>query len=370
MNNIFITGGTGFLGAELIKELMTGTEDSVFALVRGASVKEAEERLFSLLEDTFAPGKFTGDIKNRIKVFVGDITSEKFGLNEDGFSYLVDNTDIVFSNAAVTELTFSLDEIRRVNVDGTNNVLHFSLLCAKKGRLKKVNHISTAYIVGTKLCKFKESDFNVNQQFNNTYEQSKYEAEELACEYRRKGLDVDIFRPGIILGRHSDGRTTNFKMFYQPLHFFSLELFEKIPAAKDSQPNLINVDTVAKLVPLITRSSEMKNMNYHIVSPESPSLGEVLSTASEYFGFKLPKYSKKEGINICEEYSPVNRIMIEPFIPYLNFYTTFEMTNTLKAIESLDFNFPKFDKENLFRLYEFCDNTGFIRRKNKNVTIR
>jgi len=40
----------------------------------------------------------------------------------------------------------------------------------------------------------------------------------------KKGLDIDIFRPSIILGRHKDGRTTNFKMFYQLLHFFAMEL--------------------------------------------------------------------------------------------------------------------------------------------------
>ena len=76
--------------------------------------------------------------------------------------------------AAITDLNWPLEEVRNINVHGTKSVLDFAVLCKKDGSLKKVNHISTVYVVGAKRCKFKESDLDVSQKFNNTYEQTKY----------------------------------------------------------------------------------------------------------------------------------------------------------------------------------------------------
>lgn len=369
MNNIFITGGTGFLGAEIIKELLLSSNDKIFALVRGDCQKEAEQRMFRMLKKAFSFYKLDSELKSRVKILVGDITKKDFGLSKAEISSLSEKIDVIFNNAAVTELVLPLKEIRKINVEGTKKVLDFALLCNQNGKIKKIYHTSTAYIVGTRVCSFKEEDLDVGQNFNNTYEQSKFEAEKLIYSYREKGLNIDIFRPGIILGRHSDGMTTNFKMFYQPLRFFSMEFVTRIPSFEGSKPNLINVDIVAKAIVLISGSSKADNMNFHIVSSNYPTLLEILESASCFFGFKLPKFVDKKEIDIYTEYSPANRIMIEPFIPYLNYKTTFKMDNTLREVDGKDFTFPDFNKENLLRLYEYCHKTGFIKRK-KNVVVK
>ena len=43
MNNIFVTGGTGLLGAELIKCILTDTDDMVYTLVRAEDKAQATD---------------------------------------------------------------------------------------------------------------------------------------------------------------------------------------------------------------------------------------------------------------------------------------------------------------------------------------
>ena len=84
----------------------------------------------------------------------------------------------------------------------------------QKGKLKKVNHISTAYICGDYKGAFKEEDLDVGQKFNSTYEQSKFEAEKLVEKYRKGGLWIDVFRPPIIIGESNTGKILQFRNIY------------------------------------------------------------------------------------------------------------------------------------------------------------
>ena len=369
MRNILMTGGSGFLGSELMAQILSSSDDIVYALVRGKSVADAQKRLEAVL-NALVDNRQYSKMASRIRVVVGDVTRKGLGMDERALNRVTELVDVIYHSAAVTELNLPLTAARKANVDGTKNVLDMALRCKKNGKLKKVNHISTAYIVGSKVCVFRENDFDIGQKFNNTYEQSKFEAENIVRQYREKGLDIDIFRPSIILGRYADGKTANFKMFYQPLHFFSLDLFNRIPASNDSSANLINVDIAAKVIHLISGTSKENNMTYHVVSPRAPTLDYVLTTASDYFGFKKPELVPPDKINIKEEYSPVRRHMIEPYLPYFNYAATFALDNVSKADNIKGFTFPEFDESNLIRLYEYCAKSGFIKRKMESAIIR
>ncbi len=369
MSNIFITGATGFLGSELINQILTSSDDTIYALVRGEDATKAKQRLISKLEKVFDHGQLNGEERARIEICVGDITQKNLGFNKNVLHSLIDKIDIIYHMAAITDLNWTLKKVRNVNAHGTKNVLDFALLCKKKGSLKKINHISTAYVMGIGQARFKENDLEVGQEFNNTYEQSKYEAEQIVSQYRDKELDIDIFRPSIILGRHKDGKTTKFKMLYQPLHFFSLELFNKIPLTTSGKTYLVNVDIAAKAIFLINKLSKTKNMNYHIVSPDAPTFSFILDMASEYFGFRKLEFVSTEKLDLHEEYSPARRKMIEPYMPYFNCLTELPIKNTLAGLRESNLRFPKFDEENFIRLFKYCNTCGFIKRKRKNVVI-
>lgn len=370
MNNIFVTGATGFLGSLLIDEILSSSEDKIHILVRDRRDSLGKERMIATLLKLCGEGKFHETAKNRIYAHKGDITKKNLGLEGRDFKELIGKIDVIYHCAATTFLNLPLSKARRFNLMGAANLFDFALQCKEKGRLKKVNHVSTAYVAGNSQDIFKESNLDVGQRFNNTYEQSKYEAEKLVHEYRQKGLNVDIFRPSILLGRYADGRTQNFKMFYQPLHFFALEIFEKIPAMAHSKANIINIDVAARAIVLISRLTDKKNMTYHIVSPDCPTFECVLNVASDFFGFRKPELVKPEEIKMADEYSFVQGRMITPYVPYFSHLAKFDMENVEDCLKNTDFKFPKFDEANLMRLFEYCDRTGFIKRKINDAVIR
>ena len=139
MGNVFITGATGFLGSTLIKEILTSSTDTIYALVREKKGAVLRERLISLLKDLFHPESIDTEIADRIVAYAGDITKKNFGLSKNELNSLINNLDVIYHTAALTDLNLPLKHVRSVNVNGTRHVLDFALLCKNKGRLKKVN---------------------------------------------------------------------------------------------------------------------------------------------------------------------------------------------------------------------------------------
>ena len=81
--------------------------------------------------------------------------------------------------------------------------------------LRRIVHVSTAYVSGRHAGEFGEGDLEVGQEFRNTYECSKYEAERLL---RGVGeLPLAIARPSIVVGHSASGWTSAFNVLYWPM---------------------------------------------------------------------------------------------------------------------------------------------------------
>ena len=180
--SILLTGATGFLGSHLLRTLIL-SENKVYVLVRSAKNKTATQRIIESLKfwDDNIPDNY---LKN-ISVIEGDITNNNLGLKETKtIDELCNETEIIIHSAAMTDLMTPLEIIRKYNVEGTKNILKLALKCKN---IRKLCHISTSYVVGKKDgIVFDENMLDVGQEFNNTYEQTKFEAEVLCHEYMKK----------------------------------------------------------------------------------------------------------------------------------------------------------------------------------------
>src|SRR5260370_16548620 len=87
---IFVTGSTGYLGSYLVAGLLRDHRDALNLLVRANSEQEARERLWQSLQLHFEFPEFFDHINSRVRIFRGDLTSERFGLAEDNYGALVD----------------------------------------------------------------------------------------------------------------------------------------------------------------------------------------------------------------------------------------------------------------------------------------
>lgn len=169
--NIFVTGGTGFLGRNLIRSLDTGG-NRILVLVRSAS-EVMRGRGITLVQ--------------------GDVC------RPESFSHQLAPCDLVFHCAGFVSFRVKdFEEAFRVNVKGTANVLE----AAYRGGVRKVVHLSACAVLGTSRSPQVLIDENSGPIIgnNNVYAYTKSLAEKEVQRYVEKGLDVSIANIATVYG--------------------------------------------------------------------------------------------------------------------------------------------------------------------------
>ena len=191
-NHWLVTGATGFLGAELLYQLLITTQDRVTCLVRGDSDQAAYMRILSILK------KFQvvqSDINQRVSVVAGDVAINQFGLSDKVWRQLCQQITGVVNAAANVNLILPYEAVKPTCLNGVSNVIKFALSESKK----PLYHISTNGI-------FSSNSKNVHERTPESescagqgsgYGQAKWAAEKLITLAQKEfGLEVNIFRPG------------------------------------------------------------------------------------------------------------------------------------------------------------------------------
>src|ERR671915_1764913 len=221
MGAVLLTGATGFVGKEILDRLLSRGR-RVYALVRAENDDAAAHRLSR---------------HANLTPVAGDIEEPGRGLTPD----LTEDITRVIHCAASVSFDLSLEDSRRVNVEGTRNVLDVARRCP---RLERLSYVSTAYVAGEPDGLFREDHLDVGQRFRNPYEQSKFEAERMIRE-RGAALPLQILRPSIVVGDSRTGRTAAFNVLYGPLKAFARGKIPAIPARRSSPVDIVPVDYVA-----------------------------------------------------------------------------------------------------------------------------
>jgi thioester reductase-like protein len=279
--SVFLTGATGFLGMEVLARLLEAGDRDVLALIRASDDAAAQQRLEDVLHTLWTdPAPYRG----RVRAVRGDVTSPNLGLG-DRRAELAEATGAVLHCAASISFDLPLDEARAINVDGTARVLDFAVEAQAHGGLERFLHVSTAYVAGRHEGTFRERQHDAGQTFRNTYEQSKWEAEEMVGLARE--LVPAIARPSIVMGESDSGWTPTFNVLYWPLQAFSRGLFEAVPALPDGRVDVVPVDYVADaLVHLLgTREAGVFNL---VAGREAMRLDELAELASGHFDRPSP----------------------------------------------------------------------------------
>lgn len=173
----FVTGATGFLGLNLVKELCSAGYE-VTAFHRPTS-------------DLRFLGRFDA------KRVVGTITDEAAleGAMED-------DVDVVFHVAANTDV-WAANNARQTldNVDGTRNMVNVALA---KG-VKRFVHTSSSAVFGLNDGPFNEDSPLLGRNSWINYLRTKSLADDLVREAASRGLSTVVMRPGHIMGKYDRG---------------------------------------------------------------------------------------------------------------------------------------------------------------------
>ena len=175
---VFLTGATGFLGMEVLARLLEAGDRKVVALVRAADDAAAEDRLYGVLNTLWRdPTPYQANVR----AVAGDVTSPGLGLDQTARNALAEEVGAVLHCAASISFDLPVEDARAINVEGTREVIGFARECKALGRLERFVHVSTAYVAGKYEGTFRERQLDAGQEFRNTYEQTKWEAEHVVA---------------------------------------------------------------------------------------------------------------------------------------------------------------------------------------------
>ena len=263
--DVLLTGATGFLGMELLARYLEHTDRTVLALVRARDAREAQGRIRGVLELLF--GRADGH-RDRVIAIPGDLEHDGLGVTHADLETVTDRATEIVHCAATVSFAAGLPESRRINVEGTRNVLALARRCAQAGVLRRLTHVSTAYVAGTHEGEFREADLSVGQRFRNPYERSKYEAEQLVRKDASKLPAVTIVRPSIVVGESTTGWIPSFNVLYVPLRAFAQRKLRVLPASLSAPVDVVPVDHVADAILHLTGADEEGLSTYHLVAGE------------------------------------------------------------------------------------------------------
>lgn len=248
-----VTGGTGFLGGYIIRELVEKGY-AVRAIRRGTSVP------------VFLPAA----VLDKVEWVTGDI------LDVTGLEEAMDGMDSVIHAAA--KVSFSRrdrNELFRTNIEGTANVVNIAL----EKNIKRFIHISSVAALGrtgqgekvTEMKSWQESKYNTQ------YSISKFRGEVEVWRGIGEGLPAVVVNPSTILG-YGDWNSSSCTLFRS--------VFGEFPWYTEGVNGFVDVqDTAAAVVRLL--EIEITGERY-ILNGDNWTFRRLFDTIAAGFGKKPP----------------------------------------------------------------------------------
>jgi thioester reductase-like protein len=319
---ILLTGATGFVGMELLARYLERDERPITCLVRASDDAAARARIEGVLGNLF--GRGASRYSRRVEALAGELTAPGLGLKPARRERLAQETATIVHSAASVSFALLLEEARAINLKGTERMLEFASAAQSAGGLDRYTHISTAYVAGTHDGQFTEADLDVGQRFRNSYEQSKFEAEQLVRA--QPELPWTILRPSIVVGDRRSGWTSAFNVLYWPLRAFSCGLFKTVPAVPTAPVDVVSVDYVADAIHELTRQPAALRQTYHLTAgADASTMDEIAQLASRYFRRPLPRVVPPGEFAVLEGgLSAATLESSRVYFPYFSIGTTFD----------------------------------------------
>ena len=262
-----VTGATGFIGSHLAGALAEEGH-SVYLLIRTLSPQSMTSNdRWNRIADWLA---LSPAARARIMVFAGDLDAPDLNMSADDAHFLKTNTEEIVHAAASTSFSKKKRaEIFRTNVLGLQNLLSFM----ESGSCSHIHAISTAYVAGNTVTPCREV-FSPAHNFINPYEETKYQAEILLREFcSRQDVRLFLYRPSIVYGNSSTGKTFRFNALYHPVRsivylrdLFMKDILEE--SGKEAWKMGISLDTANQTLHMPIRFQKQNGTGVNLIPIE------------------------------------------------------------------------------------------------------
>ena len=342
----FVTGATGFIGRNLVEQLLE-REGTVFVLVREGSKGRLEE-----LRNRW------GVDEHQVVGISGDLSERCLGVSEDDLGRLRGRVDHLFHLAAIYDMTADAESQRIANVEGTRHMVEFAHAVGA-GCVHMVSSIAAAGLYrGT----WREDMFEEAQNLDtHPYFRTKHESEAVVrheCERPWR-----VYRPGIVVGNSETGEMDKVD---GPYYFFKLirrirntvPQWMPMPGIEGREINIVPVDFVVRAMDHIAHVEGLDGRAFSLTDPKPPTAGEVIDIFAR--AAHAPKSSVRLPAGAVEALEPLVRMgvsvtplgtalserVLEDFgIPrsvlvYVNYPTHFDSRQAEAALAGTDIRVP------------------------------
>jgi len=345
----FVTGGTGFIGRNLIDQLLR-RKGHVYVLVRRGS----KARFNALVAERWP------ESKKRLTAVTGDLTRPALGVSTADAEKLDEKISHFFHLAAIYDMAADSQSNETANIEGTRH----AIALAEKIRAGCFHHTSSIAVAGLYRGTFREDMFEEAEGLSHPYFRSKHEAEGLVRRTCR--IPWRIYRPGIVVGHSKTGEIDKID---GPYYFFRLiqKMRRMLPpwvptlGLEGSRINIVPVDYVARAMDHIAHKSDLDGQCFHLTDPRPERIGRVMNLFAQAAHaplmsmrldarlFSFIPAPVKQGLTMLP---PVRRIISQVLddlgIPVdvlgmFNYPTRFDNRDTEKALRGSGIEVPRLE---------------------------
>ena len=341
----FVTGATGFIGRNLVEQLLE-REGTIYVLVREGSKGRLEE----------LRNRWDVDDK-RVVAVVGDLSEKRLGVSKADRDRL-QRVDHVFHLAAIYDMTADAELQRVANVEGTRHMVELAET-VEAGHVHMVSSIAAAGLYqGT----WTEDMFEEAQELDtHPYFLTKHESEAVVREECSRPWRV--YRPGIVVGHSETGEMDKVD---GPYYFFKLirrirnvvPQWMPMPGLEGREINIVPVDFVARAIDHIAHQDDLDGKAFSLTDPTPLNAGQVIDTFAR--AAHAPQSSVRLPAGAVEALQPLvqlgvsamplgdavtDRVLADFGIPksvliYVNYPTHFDSRRTQEALAGTDISVP------------------------------
>ncbi len=355
----FLTGGTGFIGRNLIDHLIH-RRGNIYVLVRAKSKPKFK-----------ALAKRWGVSAKRVIPVTGDLTKPFLGISPAKRNQLQGEIRHMFHLGAIYDLKADAESQIKVNVDGTKNALQF----AEAVGAGCFHHVSSIAAAGLYQGVFREDMFEEATGLEDPYFRTKHESE--AIVRHQSTVPWRIYRPGIVVGHSETGEMDKID---GPYYFFKLiqKMRRMLPpwmptiGFEGGRINIVPVDYVVAAMDHIAHMARKDGKCFHLTDPKPLRIGEVLNLFAD--AAHAPQMSMridarifnyipsvvKQGLSM---FPPVKRIQRQVLhdlgipanvLSFVNYPTRFDNQEAERALKRTSIRVPRLE-DYAWRLWDYWE---------------
>jgi nucleoside-diphosphate-sugar epimerase len=323
-------------------------------LVRAKSLDEAESRLWHALQLHLEFPRFHEHLRQRVQIFLGDLTDSRFGLSVDEYQRLVDSTDSIIHCAASLNRR-SEKSCLNVNLRGTLETIQLARAAHERNGVRRFSHVSTVAVAGQRQDEVVLEDTSIDwaRSDYDPYARTKKFCEHMLHELLPPDVSHLVFRPSIVLGDSRRGETTQFDMVRA---FVFLAGLPVLPFDPNHRVDIVPVEFVADSVATLHLKAEPRHSIYHLSSGTgSQTFRELTDALARARDTRPPRYAPflAKPFNGIVNFLAARRgtrvgtlaSLLKVFLPYLYWNTVFDNDRIVGEMGRVPVRFSEYSLE-------------------------